>query len=78
VLARCFRARLGDADETMTGFTGATNIHLTVLPDKPTSKGVCLKTLCDASTRVMIAAEFVESKAEQVLSTTLRRDWHLP
>jgi hypothetical protein len=55
------------ADETMIGFTGATNIHLTVLPDKPTSKGVCLKTLCDASTRVMIAAEFVEGKAEQVL-----------
>jgi hypothetical protein len=55
------------ADETMIGFTGANNIHLSVLPNKPTSKGVCLKTLCDASTRVMIAAEYVEGKAEQVL-----------
>jgi hypothetical protein len=55
------------ADKTMIGFTGATNIHLTILRNKPTSKGVCLKTLCDASTLVMIAAEFVEGKAEQVL-----------
>jgi hypothetical protein len=49
------------ADETMVGWTGATNIHITNLPNKPTSKGVCLKTLCDASTRIMVAMEFVES-----------------
>jgi hypothetical protein len=55
------------ADKTMIGLTGATNIHLTVFPNKPTSTGVCLKTLCDASTRVMSATEFVEGKAEQVL-----------
>jgi hypothetical protein len=53
------------ADETMVGWTGATNIHITMLPNKPTSKGVCLKTLCDASTRVMINFEFVEGKVEQ-------------
>jgi hypothetical protein len=51
------------ADETMVGWTGATNI--TYLPNKPTDKGVCLKTLCDARTRVMIHFEFVEGKGEQ-------------
>jgi hypothetical protein len=66
------------ADETMIGFTWATNIHLTVLPNKPTSKGDCLKTLCDASIRVMIAAEFVEGKAEQVLKRYAEEDWSLP
>jgi hypothetical protein len=42
------------ADETMVGWTGATNIHITMLPNKPTSQGVCLKTFCEASTHVMI------------------------
>jgi hypothetical protein len=46
-------------DESMIGWTGATNVHVTVLPNKPTDKGVCLKTLCDARTRVMLAVEFV-------------------
>jgi hypothetical protein len=55
------------ADETMVGWTGATNIHITVLPNKPTSRGVCLKTLCDARTRVMVGFEFVEARAEQQL-----------
>jgi hypothetical protein len=70
VLARCVRARLGDGrrqDDDRLHWGGFTNINLTVLPNKPTSKGVCLRTLCDASIRVMIAAEFVEGKAEQVL-----------
>jgi hypothetical protein len=53
------------ADETMVGWTGATNIHITYLPNKPTDKGVCLKTLCDARTRVMINLEFVEGNGEQ-------------
>jgi hypothetical protein len=39
-------------DETMVGWTGATNAHITVLPNKPTDKGVCLKTACDAHTHV--------------------------
>jgi hypothetical protein len=26
------------ADETMVGWTGATNIHITYLPNKPTEK----------------------------------------
>jgi hypothetical protein len=55
------------ADETMVGWTGATNVHITILPNKPTSKGVCLKTMCDASTRVMIAMEFVEGRDEQAI-----------
>jgi len=52
-------------DESMVGWTGATNVHITVLPNKPTSRGVCLKTLCDAHSRVMVALEFVESQHEQ-------------
>jgi len=55
------------ADETMVGWKGATNIHITTLPNKPTSKGVCLKTLVDGHTRVMMALEFVESKEQQGL-----------
>jgi hypothetical protein len=55
------------ADETMVGWTGATNIHITMLPNKPTSQGVCLKTFCEASTRVMTKKkfEFVEGTLEQ-------------
>jgi hypothetical protein len=53
-------------DETRVGWKGATKIHITNLPDKPTSKGVCLKTLCDAWMRIMVAMEFVESRTEQV------------
>jgi hypothetical protein len=52
-------------DETMVGWTGATNAHITVLPNKPTDKGICLKSACDAHTRVMVSFEFVESKEEQ-------------
>jgi hypothetical protein len=52
-------------DETMVGWTGATNAHITVLPNKPTDKGVYLKTACDAHTRVMVSFEFVESQDEQ-------------
>jgi hypothetical protein len=52
-------------DKTMAGWTGTTNIHITVLPNKPTSRGVCLKAICDASTRVMVAMEFVEAGTEQ-------------
>jgi hypothetical protein len=53
------------ADETMVEWTRVTNIHITMLPNKPTSKGVHLKTLCDVSTHVMINFEFVEGKVEQ-------------
>jgi hypothetical protein len=53
--------------ESMVGFTGATNIHISILPNRPTDKGVLIKTLCDARTRVMVAFEFVESKEEQSL-----------
>jgi hypothetical protein len=52
------------ADERMIGWTGATNIHITVLPNKPVPKGVCLKTLVDGHTRVMLNCEFVESKVQ--------------
>jgi hypothetical protein len=53
------------AGESMIGWTGATNVHVIVLPNKPTDKGICLKTLCDARTRVMAALQFVESQDEQ-------------
>jgi hypothetical protein len=49
----------------MVGWAGATNIQITYLPNKATDKGVCLKTLCNARTRVMINLEFVEGKGEQ-------------
>jgi hypothetical protein len=55
------------ADETMVGWKGATNVHITYLPNKPTDRGVCLKTLVDGHTRVMISVEFVKSKEQQVL-----------
>jgi hypothetical protein len=55
------------ADETMVGWTGATNVHITILHTNSTSKGACLKTMCDASTRVMIAMEFVEGRDEQAM-----------
>jgi hypothetical protein len=29
-------------DESMIGWTGAANVHITVLPNKPTPAGVCL------------------------------------
>jgi hypothetical protein len=57
------------ADETMVGWTGATNIHITMLPNKPTSRGVRKKTMCSAWTRVM-GFDFVEVKAEQQQSCT--------
>jgi hypothetical protein len=53
------------ADETMVGWTRATNIQLTKLPNEPTSIGVCLKTLCDSQTRVMCSLYFVECSAKQ-------------
>jgi hypothetical protein len=40
-------------------------VHITVLPNKPTDKGICLKTLCDARTRLMLAVEFMDSAAQQ-------------
>jgi hypothetical protein len=52
-------------DEPMIGWTGATNAHVTVLPCKTTDKGICLKTLCDTQTQVMVALEFVESQDDQ-------------
>jgi hypothetical protein len=52
-------------DETMIGWTGQANIHITVLPNNPTARGVCLKTLADAHTRVVLALEFVEARSEQ-------------
>jgi hypothetical protein len=51
----------------MVGFPGAMNIHISVLPNKPADKGVLIKTLCDARTRVMVVVEFVESKEERRL-----------
>jgi hypothetical protein len=57
-------------DNTMVGWTGATSIHITMLPNKPTSKGVCRKTLCDALTRVMLRFEFVEQRQKQLMKTS--------
>jgi hypothetical protein len=53
------------ADETMVGWAGATNIHITKFPNKATSVEVCLETLCDAQTRVMCSFEFVERLEKQ-------------
>jgi hypothetical protein len=53
------------ANETMVGWKGATNIHITILPDKPTGKGVSLKTLADGRTLVLTELVFVESKERQ-------------
>jgi hypothetical protein len=49
----------------MVDWMGATNIHITYLPNKPTDKGVGLKTLSDARARVMINLEYREGKGEQ-------------
>jgi hypothetical protein len=52
-------------DETMVGWTGATNAHIAVLTNNSTDIGVWLKTACDAHRRVMVPFEFVESQDEQ-------------
>jgi hypothetical protein len=49
----------------MIGWTEATNIHITYLPNKPKSRRVCLKTIADGHTRVMLGMEFVEQGNEQ-------------
>jgi hypothetical protein len=48
-------------DESMIGWTGAKNVHITVLSNKPTDKGECSKTPCDACAHVMLAKEFSHS-----------------
>jgi hypothetical protein len=50
---------------SVIGWTGATNIPITYLPNKPTSRGVCLKTIADGHTWVMLGMEFVEQGNEQ-------------
>jgi hypothetical protein len=67
-------------DESMIGWTGATNIHMTYLPNKPTSRGVCLKTLADGNTRarVMLAIEFVESATLPACCWNGLRQWSSP
>jgi hypothetical protein len=42
------------SDESMVGWTGTTNIHITYLPNKPTHREVCMKKLCGDRIRVMI------------------------
>jgi hypothetical protein len=53
-------------DESMNGWTGATNVHITVLPNKQIPAGVCLKTLCDARTRVMLAMELWSQRSSEL------------
>jgi hypothetical protein len=49
----------------MIGWKGATNAHMTYLPNKPTDHGLCLKTVADGHTRVMLGMESVEVADEQ-------------
>jgi hypothetical protein len=39
------------ANESMVGWTGTTNIHITHLPNQATDRGVCMKKLCDTLAR---------------------------
>jgi hypothetical protein len=48
-------------DETMIFWTGL-GVQLTCLPCKPTPLGVMLKTICDASSRILLGWEFSEGK----------------
>jgi hypothetical protein len=48
-------------DETMVVWTSQ-GAHLTYLPRKPTPLGIMLKTICDASSRVLLGREFCEGK----------------
>lgn len=50
------------ADESMVFWVGTGSAHLTYLPRKPTPLGIMLKTICDASSGVMLGAEICESK----------------
>ena len=50
------------ADESMVFWVGTGSAHLTYLPRKPTPLGIMLKTICDASSGVMVGAEICESK----------------
>jgi hypothetical protein len=48
-------------DETLIFWIGL-GVRLTYLPRKPTSLGVMLKTICNASSRILLGWEFCEGK----------------
>jgi hypothetical protein len=52
---------------TMVRWTGATNTNIPNLLNKPISKGVCLKTVCDTSTCVMVSMALVETGTERAI-----------
>jgi hypothetical protein len=52
-------------DETMAGWTADSNVHITRLPNKPTDRGVCLKTAADGLGKVMLSFELLECAADQ-------------
>jgi hypothetical protein len=53
-------------DETMNLWTGL-GVHLTYLPRKPTPLGIMLKTICDASSRILFGWEFCEGNEVEIL-----------
>jgi hypothetical protein len=52
-------------DETTVGLTADRNVHITRLPNKPTERGVCLKTAADGLSKVMLSFELLECAADQ-------------
>jgi len=48
------------ADESMVFWTGASEVHQTYLPRKPTPLGLMAKTLVDQATGILVNFEFDE------------------
>ena len=73
-------------DETMIEWTGASVIYTIYISNKPRPEGICIKTVVDGNSRVLLAGEIVEDPyqmglkytgpgAGKVASTTLRVVW---
>lgn len=56
-------------DETMIGWGGTSNMHMTYLPRKPIPRGLMLRTVVDAVSKVMLGYEICECKEEQSLKS---------
>ena len=78
--------RLIVVDETMIEWTGASVIYTVYISNKPHPEGICIKSLVDANSRVLLAGEFIEEPwemqrkytkpgANKVAATTLRVVW---
>ena len=50
------------AEESMTAWAGASEVHISYLPRKPHPLGIQLKTICDARSGIWLDIDPVEGK----------------